>query len=34
MVELTIVMNCGTATYETETFKDKKCLKILYKMCN
>lgn len=24
MVELTIVMNCGTGTYETETFEDKK----------
>lgn len=24
MVELTVVMNCGTATYETETFEDKK----------
>lgn len=24
MVELRIVMNCGTATYETETFADKK----------
>lgn len=24
MVELTIVMNCGTGKYETETFEDKK----------
>lgn len=24
MVELTIVMNCGTGTYKTETFEDKK----------
>lgn len=24
MVELTIVMNCGTGTYETKTFEDKK----------
>lgn len=24
MVYLTIVMNCGTGTYETETFEDKK----------
>lgn len=24
MVELLVVMNCGTATYKTETFKDKK----------
>lgn len=24
MVELTIVMNCGTAKYETKTFEDKK----------
>ena len=24
MVELTIVMNCGTGTYETDTFEDKK----------
>lgn len=24
MVELTIVMNCGPGTYETETFEDKK----------
>ena len=24
MVELTIVMNCGTGTYETETFEDKE----------
>lgn len=24
MVELLVVMNCGTATYKTETFKDRK----------
>lgn len=24
MVELTIVMSCGTGTYETKTFEDKK----------
>ena len=24
MVELRIVMNCGTATYETKTFEDKR----------
>lgn len=24
MVELLVVMHCGTATYKTETFKDKK----------
>lgn len=24
MVELTIVMNCGTGTYKTKTFEDKK----------
>ena len=24
MVVLTVVMNCGTSTYETETFEDKK----------
>lgn len=24
MVKLTIVMNCGTGTYETKTFEDKK----------
>jgi hypothetical protein len=24
MVELLVVMNCGTSTYQTETFKDKK----------
>lgn len=24
MVKLTIVMNCGPGTYETETFEDKK----------
>ena len=24
MVELVVVMNCGTGTYKTETFKDKK----------
>ena len=24
MVELLVVMNCGTSTYITETFKDKK----------
>ena len=29
MVELTVVMNCGTATYETETFEDKKTLNVL-----
>ena len=23
MVELLVVMNCGTSTYKTETFKDK-----------
>lgn len=24
MVRITIVMNCGTGTYETDTFEDKK----------
>lgn len=24
MVELLVVMNCGTSRYQTETFKDKK----------
>jgi len=24
MVELLVVMNCGTATYKTETFENKK----------
>ena len=24
MVELLVVMNCGTSRYKTETFKDKK----------
>ena len=33
MVELTIVMNCGTGTYETETFEDKKHLSVLYETC-
>lgn len=32
MVELTIVMNCGTGTYETKTFEDKKHLNVLYEM--
>lgn len=27
MVELLVIMNCGTSKYQTETFKDKKQFK-------